>query len=89
VAVVDKVVLRRSTREAAEAYLGFLYTPEGQEIAARNFYRPRDEAVAAKYAATFPRIELVDIEHFGGWKQAQKEHFAAGGVFDQITAASK
>jgi sulfate transport system substrate-binding protein len=89
VAVVDKVVLRRGTREAAEAYLGFLYTPEGQEIAARNFYRPRDEAVAAKYAATFPRIDLVTIEHFGGWKQAQKEHFATGGVFDQITTAAR
>ncbi len=89
VAVVDKVVLRRGTREAAEAYLGFLYTPEGQEIAARNFYRPRDESVAAKYADNFPKIELVVIDHFGGWKQAQKEHFATGGVFDQITTAPK
>jgi sulfate/thiosulfate transport system substrate-binding protein len=88
VAVVDKVVLRRGTREVAEAYLGYLYTPEGQEIAARHYYRPRDPDVAARYAATFPKIELVNIEHFGGWKQAQKEHFAAGGVFDQITSAS-
>lgn len=87
VAVVDKVVLRRRTREVAEAYLGFLYTPEGQEIAARHFYRPRDPEVAAKYVATFPKIELVDIGHFGGWKQAQKEHFATGAVFDQITSA--
>jgi sulfate transport system substrate-binding protein len=88
VAVVDKVVLRRGTRAAAEAYLEYLYTPEGQEIAARNYYRPRDEAVAAKYSARFPKIELVTIEHFGGWKLAQKEHFATGGVFDQITTTS-
>ena len=86
VAVVDKVVLRRGTRAVAEAYLEFLYTPEGQEIAARNHYRPRDANVAAKYAAEFPAIELVTIEHFGGWKMAQKEHFASGGIFDQITA---
>jgi sulfate transport system substrate-binding protein len=89
VAVVDKVVLRRGTREAAEAYLGFLYTPEGQEIAARNFYRPRDQAVAARYVSTFPQIELVNIEHFGGWPQAQQEHFATGGVFDQITSTTR
>ncbi len=88
VAVVDKVVLRRGTRAAAEAYLEFLYTPEGQDIAARNFYRPRDETVAAKYASVFPKIELVDIEHFGGWKLAQQEHFATGGVFDQITTGA-
>ena len=85
VAVVDKVVLRRGTRVLAEAYLQFLYSPEGQEIAARNFYRPRDTAVAAKYAAQFAQTELVTIAHFGGWKLAQKEHFATGGVFDQIT----
>ncbi|HEX6636722.1 MAG TPA: sulfate ABC transporter substrate-binding protein [Steroidobacteraceae bacterium] len=86
VAVVDKVVLRRGTRAAAEAYLEFLYTPEGQEIAARNFYRPRDESVAAKYASVFPKIDLVTIEHFGGWKKAQLEHFATGGIFDRMTA---
>jgi sulfate/thiosulfate-binding protein len=85
VAVVDKVVLRRGTRTVAEAYLEFLYTTEGQEIAARNFYRPRDEAVAARHADQFQKIEFVDITHFGGWKLAQKEHFATGGVFDQIT----
>jgi sulfate transport system substrate-binding protein len=85
VAVVDKVVLRRGTRAVAQAYLEFLYTPEGQEIAARNFYRPRDPAIAAKYASQFAQLELVTIEHFGGWKLVQKEHFAAGGVFDQIT----
>jgi len=85
VAVVDKVVLRRGTRVLAEAYLQFLYSPEGQEIAARNFYRPRDTAVAAKYAGQFAQTELVTIAHFGGWKRAEKEHFATGGVFDQIT----
>lgn len=88
VAVVDKVVLSRGTRDAAEAYMQFLYTPEGQEICARNFYRPRDEAVAAKYADRFAQVELVSIDHFGGWKLAQKEHFASGGVFDQITAGN-
>jgi sulfate/thiosulfate transport system substrate-binding protein len=86
VAVVDKVVLRRGTRGVAQAYLEFLYTPEGQEIAAENYYRPRDPAVAARHAATFANIELVDISHFGGWKLAQKTHFANGGIFDQITA---
>jgi sulfate transport system substrate-binding protein len=88
VAVVDKVVLRRGTRELAEAYLHFLYSPEGQEIAAKNFYRPRDPAVAAKYASQFAQVELVPISHFGGWKLTQKTHFASGGIFDQITAAS-
>ena len=72
VAVVDKVVLRRGTRAVAQAYLEFLYTPEGQEIAAKNFYRPRDAAVAAKYAGQFAQVELVTIDHFGGWKLAQK-----------------
>ena len=85
VAVVDKVVLRRGTRSVAEAYLAFLYSDEGQEIAAKNYYRPRDEAVAARHAAQFRPVELVNIAHFGGWKLAQKEHFATGGVFDQIT----
>jgi sulfate/thiosulfate transport system substrate-binding protein len=85
VAVVDKVVLRRGTRAVAEAYLQFLYTPEGQEIAAQNFYRPRDEAVAAKYAHQFAKVDLVTIEHFGGWAVAQKQHFANGGLFDQIS----
>jgi sulfate/thiosulfate transport system substrate-binding protein len=85
VAVVDKVVLRRGTREVAEAYLEFLYTPEGQEIAAKNYYRPRNSDIAAKYADQFAKVELVPIDHFGGWKLAQKTHFATGGVFDQIT----
>ena len=85
VAVVDKVVLRRGTREVAQAYLEFLYTPEGQEIAAKNYYRPRNPEIAAKYAAQFDKVELVGIDHFGGWKLAQKTHFGSGGVFDQIT----
>jgi sulfate transport system substrate-binding protein len=85
VAVVDKMVLRRGTRAVAEAYLQFLYSPEGQEIAAKNFYRPRDPAIVAKYASQFANVELVDIQHFGGWKLVQQEHFSSGGVFDQIT----
>ena len=85
VAVVDKVVDKKGTRAAAQAYLEFLYTPEGQEIAARNYYRPRLEAVAARHAATFPKVNLVTIDaSFGGWQKAQKTHFADGGVFDQI-----
>jgi sulfate/thiosulfate-binding protein len=86
VAVVDKVVLRRGTRDVATEYLQYLYSPEGQEIIARNFYRPIDPAVAAKYAKTFPQLSLVTIKDFGGWGQAQKVHFADGGVFDQIYA---
>jgi sulfate transport system substrate-binding protein len=89
VAVVDKVVLRRGTRAVAEAYLEFLYTPEAQEIAANHFNRPRNPQVAAKYAAQFADVQLVDIEHFGGWKLAQKTHFATGGTFDQISASPK
>jgi sulfate/thiosulfate-binding protein len=86
VAVVDKVVLRRGTRTVAEEYLKYLYTPEGQEIAARNYYRPRNADVAAKHAQLFPKLELVTIKDFGGWTKAQKEHFGDGGVFDQIYA---
>jgi sulfate/thiosulfate-binding protein len=86
VAVVDKVVLRRGTREVAQAYLEFLYSPEGQELAAKNYYRPRSTDIAAKYAGQFAEVELVGIDHFGGWKLAQKTHFATGGIFDQITS---
>src|SRR6187397_3247160 len=75
VAVIDKVVLRRGTRAVAEAYLQFLYSPEGQEIAARNYYRPRNPEVAAKHAELFPKLELATIKDFGGWAKAQKEHF--------------
>jgi sulfate transport system substrate-binding protein len=85
VAVVDKNVDDKGTRKVAEAYLRFLYTPEGQEIAAKNFYRPTDPAVAAKYKSQFPEIPMVTIDDaFGGWQEAQKKHFADGGIFDQI-----
>ena len=85
VALVDKVVDKRGTRKVAEAYLEYLYSPVGQEIAAKNFYRPIDDKVAAKYAAQFPKIALFTIDEvFGGWAKAQKTHFADGGVFDQI-----
>lgn len=88
VAVVDKVVLQRGTREVAQAYLEFLYTPAAQEIVARHYFRPRDANVAAKYSAEFASVALVDISHFGGWKAVQKTHFASGGIFDQITATT-
>jgi sulfate transport system substrate-binding protein len=85
VAVVDKVVDKRGTRDVATAYLEYLYSPEGQDIAARNFYRPIDATVAAKYAKQFPAIKLFTLDEvFGGWTKAQKTHFADGGVFDQI-----
>ncbi|MDY6267678.1 MAG: sulfate ABC transporter substrate-binding protein [Selenomonadaceae bacterium] len=85
VAVVDEVVDQKGTRKVAEAYIKYLYSKEGQEIAAKNFYRPRDEEVAAKYKNQFPQLTLVTIdEAFGGWQKAQKEHFADGGTFDQI-----
>jgi sulfate transport system substrate-binding protein len=88
VAVVDKVVDKHGTRKVAEAYLEYLYSPEGQEIAAKNFYRPIEEKVALKYAAQFPRVALFTIDEvFGGWAKAQKTHFADGGVFDQIYSA--
>ncbi len=87
VSVVDKVVDKRGTRKAAQAYLEYLYSPEGQEIAARNFYRPRDAKVAAKYAKQFAPVKLVTVDSdFGGWRVAQKTHFDDGGVFDQIYA---
>jgi sulfate/thiosulfate-binding protein len=87
VAIVDKVVDRRGTRKVAEAYLRFLYSPEGQELAARHHYRPRSQEVLAKYAHKFPKIRLVTIDDaFGGWAQAQKIHFSDGGIFDQIYA---
>ena len=85
VAVVDEVVDQKGTRKVAEAYIKYLYSKEGQEIAAKNFYRPRDEEVAAKYKDQFPALTLVTIDGaFGGWTKAQKEHFADGGTFDQI-----
>jgi len=90
VAVVDKVVDKRGTRQVAQAYLEYLYSPEGQDIAARNFYRPTDPAVAAKYAKNFPKLTLFTIDDtFGGWKKAQKDHFDDGGLYDQIIASAK
>jgi len=90
VTVVDKVVDRKGTRKLAEEYLKYLYSPEGQELAAQNYYRPRDKKVAAKYAKLFPKVKLVTIDDtFGGWKKAQKVHFADGGIFDQIFAGRK
>ena len=90
VAVVDKVVDKRGTRKLAQAYLEHLYSPEGQAIAARNHYRPTDKAIAAQYAAQFPKLQLFTIEEaFGGWARAQKTHFADGGVFDQIVVPQK
>ena len=85
VAVVDKNVDRKGTRAVAEAYLQYLYSPEGQEIAAKHHYRPRDAKVAAKYQGQFASVKLFTIdEAFGGWQTAQKTHFADGGTFDQI-----
>jgi len=87
VAVVDKVVDKRGTRKVAQAYLEYLYSPEGQEIAAKHFYRPQDAKVAAKYSKQFVTTRLVTIDKvFGGWRNAQKVHFADGGIFDQIYA---
>jgi len=86
VTVVDKVALRKGTREVADAYLKYLYSPVGQEIIARHFYRPRDPAVAAKYASRFSPLNLLTIADFGGWTKAQTTHFGEGGIFDQIYA---
>ena len=85
VAVVDDVVDRKGTRKLAEAYIKYLYSPEGQEIAAKHFYRPRNAEVAVAYQSQFPKLRLVTIdEAFGGWAKAQAKHFADGGTFDQI-----
>ncbi|UQY44001.1 sulfate ABC transporter substrate-binding protein [Mixta hanseatica] len=85
VSVVDRVVDDRDTRKAANDYLNYLYSPEGQAIAAQNFYRPRDAEVAKKYASTFTPLKLFTIDNkFGGWTQAQKTHFAEGGTYDQV-----
>ena len=85
VALVDKVVDKKGTRKAAEAYLQYWYTPVAQEIAAKNFYRPIDATVAAKYDKQFPKVSLFTVDElFGGWQKAQKTHFADDGVFDQL-----
>jgi sulfate/thiosulfate-binding protein len=90
VAVVDRVANKHKTAAAARAYLEYLYAPEGQEIAARHYFRPTLEAVAAKYAAQFPKIQMFTIDQaFGGWAKAQPAHFADGGVFDQISTAGR
>jgi len=90
VAVVDKNVDRKGTRAVAEAYLQYLYSPEGQEIAAKHYYRPRLESVAKKYAGQFPKLKLITVDQvFGGWQNAQQEFFADGGVFDQIYQPSQ
>jgi sulfate/thiosulfate-binding protein len=84
VAVVDKVVDKRGTRAAAEAYVRFLYSPEAQEIAARFYFRPRLPELAERSRERFPQLELMNIDQFGGWSKVQKTHFTDGGVFDQI-----
>jgi len=85
VSIVDKVVDKHGTRAVAQAYLEYLYTPEGQEIAARNFYRPRLDSVAKKYVSTFPKVKLFTLaDVVGDWHKTQEVHFADGGVFDQI-----
>jgi sulfate transport system substrate-binding protein len=90
VAVVDKVVDKRGTRKVAEAYLQHLYSEEGQEIAAQNYYRSRLDKVAARHANQFSKVSLFTIDEvFGGWQSAQKTHFADGGVFDQIYAPAR
>jgi sulfate/thiosulfate transport system substrate-binding protein len=89
VAVVDSVVDKRGTRAVAQAYLEFLYTPEAQDIAARNYYRPRDPTVAARYAERYPALKMVTIQDFGGWDNAQATYFADGGLFDRIYTPGK
>ncbi|MGZ4162092.1 MAG: sulfate ABC transporter substrate-binding protein, partial [Neobacillus sp.] len=85
VAVVDKNVYKKGTRKVAEAYLNYLYSDEGQDIIAKNYYRPRNQTILAKYQEQFPKMNLVTIDdYFGGWKKAQEKHFNDGGTFDQI-----
>lgn len=85
VTIIDKVVDKRKTRDVAQAYLEHLYTEEGQEIAAKNYYRPTLESVAKKYEKQFPKVNLIKVDEvFGGWQKAQKRHFSDGGVFDDI-----
>src|SRR5215204_2573358 len=84
VAMLDKVVDRRGTRQIAEAYLHYLYTPVAQDLAGQFYFRPRSPEAVAKYPERFPAVEMIPITEFGGWAEAQKKHFAEGGVFDQI-----
>jgi sulfate transport system substrate-binding protein len=90
VAMVDKVAAKHGTTEVAQAYLRYLYSAEGQDIIAKNYYRPHLKSAVAKYAKRFPKIKLFTIEKvFGGWKKAQKAFFADDGVFDQIYLPGK
>jgi sulfate transport system substrate-binding protein len=90
VSIVDKTVDKRGTRKVAQAYLEFLYSEEGQEIAAKNFYRPQSANVLKKYEGQFPKVELFTIDEvFGGWQKAHKSHFADGGTFDAIYQRSR
>lgn len=89
VAVVDRNANKRGTAEVAKAYLEFLYAPEAQKIIGKNFYRPRDTKTASEYTSRFPKIDLVTIGDFGGWRAAQKKHFDDGGIFDEIYAPKK
>jgi sulfate/thiosulfate-binding protein len=90
VTVVDKVVSSHGTGKVAEAYLRYLYSDEGQEIIAKNYYRPRNQAVARKYAGLFPKLKLFTVDElFGGWQKAQKTHFEDGGIYDQIYAGGR
>ena len=85
VAVVDMIAAKKGTLDAVREYVNYLYSPEAQEVIAKNYYRPRDEKVAEKYAARFPKTELLTIADFGGWAETQKKHFDDGGVFDEVT----
>jgi sulfate transport system substrate-binding protein len=84
VAIVDKVVDKRGTRELATEYLNFLYSDEGQHIAAKNHYRPSNKAILDQYKEFDQNVNLIDISYFGGWDKAQGTHFSNGGIFDQI-----
>ena len=88
-AIVEKNVQKDGNANVAKAYLNFLYSPLGQDIAAKNYYRPRNAAVLKKYSTTFKPLKLVTIDkEFGGWNKVQKKHFETGGVFDQIVKAN-
>jgi sulfate transport system substrate-binding protein len=84
VSVVDKVVDKRGTRAVAEGFLQFLYTPTAQDIAGKRYFRPTSDDAAKKYDSQFPKLDLITIDHFGGWAKVQQDHFADGGIFDQI-----
>ena len=85
VAIVDKTVDKNGNRNLATGYLNYLYSPKGQELAAKHYFRPRDQKAAQKYAAQFPKIKTFTIDDvFGGWVKAQKTHFVNGAIFDQI-----